>query len=192
MANRILLIGFLIFILIILLFIFNLARRGINILANPPVSLILFLSAKILAFVSCVFIPLGVLWPRLKWFSIHGYLSWLAPVLFITGCLLAIMSMKKLGDDLIFGLPEEDIKQLQTDGIYRVSRNPLYLGFFMIIVASCLSTPNPFNLAAGVFAISIHHIIILREEKFLIAKHGGKYKEYMKKTGRYLLVWSQT
>jgi len=187
MADRILFIGFLILVLLILTIIFKLARRGIYILANPPLNLIVFLFAKILAFVSCLFIPLGVLWPGLKWYSIQGYLSWLAPGLFVTGSLLAITAMKKLGDDLIFGLPEMGTNHLQTDGIYKISRNPLYLGFFMIIVSSWLSVPNPFNIGAGGIAIVIHHLIILKEEKFLLAKNGSEYLAYMRKTGRYLL-----
>jgi protein-S-isoprenylcysteine O-methyltransferase Ste14 len=187
MADMILFMGFLILVLLILTIIFKLASRGIHILANPPLNLIVFLCAKILAFVSCLFIPLGVLWPGLKWYSIPGYLSWLSPGLFVTGSLLAITAMKKLGEDLIFGLPDGDINHLQTGGIYKISRNPLYLGFFMIIVSSWLSVPNPFNLGAGGIAILIHHLIILKEEKFLLAKNGSEYWAYMRKTGRYLL-----
>ena len=188
MVDRFLFIGFVILSLLILTFIIRLARRGIHILANPPLNLFVFLSAKILAFVSCLFIPLGALWPEFKWYSIPGYLSWLAPALFVAGSLLAITAMKKLGDDLIFGLPGGGINHLQTDGIYKISRNPLYLGFFMIIGASWLSVPNPFNLGAGGIAIAIHHLIILKEERFLIAKNGSAYLAYMRKTGRYLLA----
>jgi protein-S-isoprenylcysteine O-methyltransferase Ste14 len=188
MADIILFIGFLILVLMILTVIIKLARRGIHILANPPINLIIFLFAKILAFVSCLFIPLGVLWPGLKWYSMQGYLFWLAPGLFVTGSLLVITAMKKLGDDLIFGLPDGSINHLQTDGIYKISRNPIYLGFFMIILASWLNVPNPLNIGAGSIAILIHHVIILKEEKFLFAKNGSAYLGYMRKTGRYLLV----
>ena len=187
MADRVLSIGFLILVLLIGTIIFRLARRGIHILANPPVNWIVFLFAKILAFVSCLFIPLGVLWPGLKWYSMPGSLSWLAPGLFVTGSVLAIAAMRKLGDDLIFGLPEKGGNHLRTDGIYKISRNPLYLGFFMILGSSWLSVPHPFNIGAGGIAILIHHVIILKEERFLIAKNGSKYLAYMRKTGRYLL-----
>jgi protein-S-isoprenylcysteine O-methyltransferase Ste14 len=187
MVDIILFIGFLILVLMILTVIIKLAIRGIHILANLPINLIIFLFAKILAFVSCLFIPLGVLWPGLKWYSIPGYLSWLAPGLFVTGGLLAITAMKKLGEDLIFGLPDGNINHLQTEGIYKISRNPLYLGFFMIIVSSWVNVPNPFNIGAGGIAILIHHLIILKEEKFLLAKNGSEYLAYMRKTGRYLL-----
>ena len=110
MVDKFLFIGFVILSLLILTFIIKLARRGIHILANPPINLFVFLFAKIMAFVSCLFIPLGVFWPGLKWYSIPGYLSWLAPVLFVAGSLLAISAMKKLGNDLIFGLPDEGYK----------------------------------------------------------------------------------
>jgi protein-S-isoprenylcysteine O-methyltransferase Ste14 len=186
MADKILFIGFLILVLLILTITVKLARRGIHFLADPPLNLTVFLLAKILALVSCLFIPLGVLWPELKWYSINGYLSWLAPALFVAGSLLAITAMKKLGDDLIFGLPERGINHLQTEGIYKISRNPLYLGFFMIIVSSWLSVPNPFNIVAGGIAIVIHHVIIVKEEKYLLAKNGSEYLAYMRKTGRYL------
>jgi len=187
MADMILFIGFLILLLLILTIIIKLVRRGIHILANPPLNLIVFLFAKILASISCLFIPLGVFWPDLKWYSINGYLSWLAPGVFVAGSLLAITAMKKIADDLIFGLPDGGINHLQTDGIYKISRNPLYLGFFMIILSSWLSVPNPFNILAGGIAIVIHHIIILKEEKYLLAKNGSEYLTYMRKTGRYLL-----
>ena len=186
MIDLFLFIGFMTLVVLILMFMNRLVQRGIHILANPPIRLPIFLSAKILAFVSCLFIPLAVLWPGLKWYAIPGYLSWAAPVLFLTGGLLAVTAMKKLGDDLIFGLPNGGIKHLQTEGIYKFSRNPLYLGFFMILVASWLSVPNPFNFVGGGIAIVIHHVIILKEERFLIAKNGSEYLAYMEKTGRYL------
>jgi protein-S-isoprenylcysteine O-methyltransferase Ste14 len=46
--------------------------------------------------------------------------------------------------------------------------------------------PNPFNIVAGGIAIVIHHVIILKEEKYLLAKNGSEYLAYMRKTGRYL------
>jgi len=95
MINMILFMGFIIWVLVILAVIIRLTRRGIHILANPPIHSIVFLSAKILSFVSCLFIPLGVLWPGMKWYSLPAYLSWLAPGLFVAGSLLAITAMKK-------------------------------------------------------------------------------------------------
>ncbi len=68
-----------------------------------------------------------------------------------------------------------------------ISRNPLYLGFILLILSSCLITPNPVNIIAAFIAIALHHMIILREESYLLTKLGNELHEYMKSTGRYLL-----
>lgn len=123
----------------------------------------------------------------MNWLPAVEWLPLLAMVLLCSGIVLATISMKKLGDDLIFGLPKGGISSLKTDGIFRFSRNPLYLGFILIILSSSMITPNPFNAAAGILAVVLHHLIILQEEKYLRSKLGKKYLDYCSKTGRYLL-----
>jgi len=185
MLDGIMFSGFLLFGLLIIVFIARLMKGGINVIANPPINTVAFITAKALAFSSCLFIPMGAVMPDLKWYSAYGFFPWLALVFFIPGVFIAVAAMKTLGDDLIFGLPEGDIKKLQTGGIFRISRNPLYLGFILIIIASCIYTPNPLNFAAGLGALTLHHMIVLKEEKFLIGRHGSVYIEYMGMTRRY-------
>lgn len=187
MLSSIILTAFIAFSIILVLFIIRILMRGISIFAKPPINPLAFITAKLCAFSSCFFIPAGILWPELRWFSTPEWLNLAALLLFFPGIVIAAIAMKKLGDDLVFGLPEESIKSLKTDGIFRFSRNPLYLGFILVILSSCLITPNPVNVAAAIIAIIIHHLIILREEDYLITKLGNEYHDYMKATGRYLL-----
>jgi protein-S-isoprenylcysteine O-methyltransferase Ste14 len=49
-----------------------------------------------------------------------------------------------------------------------------------------LITPNPNNFAVSGIAIVFHHMIVLREENYLLSKLGNEYLAYMKATGRYL------
>jgi protein-S-isoprenylcysteine O-methyltransferase Ste14 len=186
MLSKIILTAFITFSIILLLFIIRINIRGINILANPPINPVAFITAKICAFSSCFFIPAGILWLELISYSPPAWLNLLATVPFFSGIVIAITAMKKLDDDLIFGLPEGSIQSLKTDGIFRFSRNPLYLGFILLIISSCLITSNPINFATSGIAIALHHMIILREEKYLLSKFGNEYHAYMKATGRYL------
>lgn len=179
--------GFISFSIVLLLFVIRIVSRGISIVARPPINPLAFVTAKLCAFTSCFFIPAGIIWPELKWYAAPEWLGLAALLPFFSGIVIAAVAMKKLGDDLIFGLPEGPISSLKTDGIFRFSRNPLYLGFILLILSSCLITPNPFNFAAAPIAIVIHHRIILQEENYLILKIGNQYREYMKTTGRYLL-----
>ncbi len=160
--------------------------QGINIFAIPPIHPVAFITAKLCAFFSCSFIPAGILWPELAWYSPSAWLKWLTMVPFFFGIVIAIIAMKKLDNDLIIGLPEGSIQSLKTDGIFRFSRNPLYLGFILIILSSCVIAPNPVNFAVSGIAIAFHHMIVLREEDYLLSKLGDEYLAYMQTTRRYL------
>ncbi len=186
MLNKIILAAFIAFSIILVLFIARVIIRCINIFATPPINPMAFITAKICAFSSCFFIPAGILWPELRWYSFPALFNLLAMLPFFSGMVIAIIAMKKLDNDLIFGLPEGSVKSLKTDGIFRFSRNPLYLGFIPLMISSCLITPNPINFAASGIAIAFHHMIVLREENYLLSKFGNEYHAYMKRTGRYL------
>jgi protein-S-isoprenylcysteine O-methyltransferase Ste14 len=79
--------------------------------------------------------------------------------------------------------PEDEIV---TKGIYRISRNPMYVGEVLIytgIGIACVSWI--FLLTAIVAAIFCYHSI-LSEEHFCLSKYGNAYREYMNKTPRWI------
>jgi protein-S-isoprenylcysteine O-methyltransferase Ste14 len=76
---------------------------------------------------------------------------------------------------------------LATRGVYRVTRNPMYVGmvFLLLAWAVFLSAPLPF---AGpvVFALYITRFQILPEERILRAMFGEKYAAYAARVRRWL------
>ena len=86
--------------------------------------------------------------------------------------LFAIICMK---DSWRAGIPEKDQTKLVTNGIYKVSRNPAFLGFDF----------NPVNLICTLFAIIMLHLQMLQEEKYMEATFGEQYLEYKKQVFRY-------
>lgn len=71
-------------------------------------------------------------------------------------------------------------------GLYRISRNPLYVAYFVFFVGCALLTQSAVLLAfAIVFQISAHWII-RSEERWCIERFGDEYLCYMKKVRRYL------
>lgn len=187
MLSSIILTAFIAFSIILVLFMLRILIQGIGIFAKPPINSLAFITAKLCAFTSCFFIPAGILWPELRWFPTPEWLSLVTLLPFFFGIVITAIAMKKLGDDLVFGLPKGSITSLKTDAIFRFSRNPMYLGFILVILSSCMISPNPVNFAAAIIAITLHHMIILREEDYLLSKLGNEYHAYMKVTGRYLL-----
>ena len=84
------------------------------------------------------------------------------------------------------GIPEEDRTELVTDGIYAFSRNPAFLGFDLHYIGVLLMFCNLLTAAFTVFAVSMLHLQILQEERYLTATFGAEYLKYRHQVLRYL------
>ena len=74
-----------------------------------------------------------------------------------------------------------------ASGIYRVSRNPMYVGFLLTLTgwATWLSHPVPF-LFLPVFVTYMNRFQISPEERALSAKFGDDYDRYKQGVHRWL------
>ena len=86
----------------------------------------------------------------------------------------------------VVGFASPDQKGLNTAGIYRFSRNPMYVSYFICFVGMALLTQSwmLFGLVA-IFQISAHWII-LSEERWCLETFGAAYRQYMETVRRYL------
>ncbi len=76
--------------------------------------------------------------------------------------------------------------KLVTRGIYRWIRHPLYTIGSSFIVSFGMMVDNWFITAFGILAFILMASRTPKEEANLIEKFGDEYREYMKRTGRYL------
>jgi protein-S-isoprenylcysteine O-methyltransferase Ste14 len=76
---------------------------------------------------------------------------------------------------------------LVTDGPFRWSRNPMYLGFLLLLtgVAIVLGTVTPL-IAPALFALIADRWYIAFEERAMREKFGASYEGYMGRTRRWL------
>ena len=74
-----------------------------------------------------------------------------------------------------------------ASGIYRISRNPMYVGFLLALTgwAMFLSHPVAF-LFLPVFVAYMNRFQILPEERVLSAKFGDEYDRYKQNIRRWL------
>ncbi|MCB8964774.1 MAG: isoprenylcysteine carboxylmethyltransferase family protein [Bacteroidales bacterium] len=110
-------------------------------------------------------------------------------VLFLIGFTVQAIAYINLGLNLKFGIPDEaetNNTTLQVNGLYRFSRNPMYLGFFLMTIAACFYVPNPVVWALALFTIGVHHWIVLREEEFLKRAFGNAWVDYTLRVRRYV------
>lgn len=76
---------------------------------------------------------------------------------------------------------------LITDGVFRFSRHPMYLGFVLILlgIASLLGSLTPYVIVFG-FAIFMHIVFINFEEKKLEETFGEAWLQYKKKVRQWI------
>jgi protein-S-isoprenylcysteine O-methyltransferase Ste14 len=103
----------------------------------------------------------------------------------IIGLIFSAVSLMNLGKSTRLGLPSEKTV-FKVNGLYRISRNPMYVGFNLITISAMVYTLNWIVLILGIYSLTIYHVIILGEEKFMLIRFGEEYKSYKERVRRYI------
>lgn len=105
----------------------------------------------------------------------------------VCGVTVFVLSVLTMRDSWRAGVSEQEQTELVTGGIYRISRNPAFLGFDLVYIGILLMFFNSVLLVASVFAIGMLHLQIIKvEEPFLVSVFGAPYREYRLHVNRYL------
>ncbi|MHB8770492.1 MAG: methyltransferase family protein [Syntrophales bacterium] len=82
--------------------------------------------------------------------------------------------------------PTKEPNNLVTGGVYRVTRNPMYLGMLMILIGFPFVAGSLAGLIFPVFFfIFIDRVVIPKEEKVVERVFGDAYREYQSQTRRW-------
>ena len=105
---------------------------------------------------------------------------------FYVGLFSYIVGMT-MGYLAIYGFATTPINKPVTKGVFRYSRNPMYLGAFMLFIGiSLVSISWIYFLIALIWMILTHIMEVPVEESECIKKYGTDYVEYMKRTQKWL------
>lgn len=103
------------------------------------------------------------------------------------GAIAFIISVVTMSDSWRAGVPEKKETNLVTDGIYKISRNPAFLGFDLVYIGILLKFFNYVLFTVSIMAVILLHLQIVNvEEDFLIAEFGEEYLNYKKHVCRYI------
>ncbi len=160
-------------------------KRGIDVLGREPIGHKTYLVGKTCSVLCWAAMVLQALGAPLRWLPLPFSAEMASVVVMLLGFSIMFASYLRLGESLRFGTPREDIA-LKTTGIYALSRNPMYLSFYLTYLSSVLYTLNPFVLILGAIAAFVHHRIALAEESFLAKRFGKAYRAYASRVPRYL------
>ena len=118
-------------------------------------------------------------------FLISDIFELIGIIMISLGLILDFWGTVALGFNFRIELPKEETT-LITTGIYRLMRNPIVVGVFLLAFGSFLIIPTLFSFIFLVVNIITFDSKVRDEEKFLVKRFGEQFEEYSKKVGRYL------
>lgn len=151
-------------------------RDNPNVVAPPP---LVFLSGLIVGAILAWLFPSPILPKSVS--TVAGVLFALVGIFFIV---LPIAQMRRARTNVE---PWKPTTAIVDDGVYALSRNPIYLGMTLIYLGASFSF-NSFwflpPLALVLFVV--HNGVIVREEKYLTRKFGDEYLNYKRRVRRWI------
>ncbi|MGB7294825.1 MAG: isoprenylcysteine carboxylmethyltransferase family protein [Candidatus Aminicenantales bacterium] len=86
----------------------------------------------------------------------------------------------------IFNIASAPAERPVTNGVYKISRHPIYLSGFLMFAGVGIACASWVVLLLAVAWIVLWRILVPTEEKLLIEKYGDDYRDYMMRTPRWI------
>ena len=154
----------------------NHAQDTAGVIAPPP---LIFLSALAAGFVLSRRIGGGSLPPKVRLPLGAGAL--------VAGTSLMRSFVKAFGQANTPLDPYKPSEAIVTDGPYRLSRNPAYLGMTLTYMGIAVLSNSPVALVPLPIAVAVvDRGVIAREERYLERKFGAPYVEYKHRVRRWI------
>lgn len=106
----------------------------------------------------------------------------------LSGLVFFISSMITMKNSWRVGIDKNTKTELITNGLYKYSRNPAFVGFDLMFIGLFLTFPNIVTIFICFINILAIHSLILQEEKHLEGMLKEDYVVYRKQTPRYLFL----
>ena len=147
-----------------------------GVIAPPPV---LYVAALIVA------LMLHWFWPLAIFRAAH--VRWLGIAVVAVGLAVVIRVFHTLRAAGTTVDPRHPTTVIVTTGLFRFSRNPLYVGLTLMYLGLTLAFSTWWGLVLLVpLLLTMHRGVILREERYLDQTFGEPYRKYCSRARRYL------
>lgn len=130
------------------------------------------------------FMPVYIVTGMLAWFYPPFLSIKLGTIWFWIGLLLAIIGMLLLVVSIV-DYAKAPAGELIQNGIYRYSRNPMYLAYGFIYISIGILTASWLYLLIAFIRQYTEYIMILSEERWCLEQFGKAFQAYMDSTRRY-------
>ena len=114
----------------------------------------------------------------------------LAATLAVVGVALALAGIREFraAHTTVNPMQPEQAAAMVTSGVYRFTRNPMYLGMFCLLVAwaAWLGRLAPFLAVLPAFVLYMNRFQIRPEERALEQNFGAAFREYAARVRRWI------
>lgn len=112
--------------------------------------------------------------------------SWVGVAFCLAGVCFFAWAIVSFGRSFRVGLDEDNPGSLVTTGAFSISRNPIYVAFFLVLLGIFLVFASEVFLVALIAAALLFSRQIRLEEKSLSKVYGQEYERYKANVRRYL------
>ena len=135
-------------------------------------------------------LALGAAWPlaspppaALRWLRMAG------AAIVATGLALDVAAMLVMRRARTNILPHRGADRLVTDGVFALTRNPIYVGNTLLLAGLGVALPSAWMAAGALLAaLLVDRLAIRREERHLSARFGPAYADYVARVPRWIGV----
>lgn len=141
-----------------------------------------------LAFVALVVHAFAPQWERYLLpadFLMHQTTLWIGLVLLHASLVLVLVAQAQMARSWRVGFDEKAKTELVTGGLFRYSRNPVFVGMLLTMLGLFLVLPNALTLLAATLTWTVLQIQVRMEEAYLMNAQGEPYMAYMKRVRRW-------
>jgi protein-S-isoprenylcysteine O-methyltransferase Ste14 len=97
-----------------------------------------------------------------------------------------VIAQYQMGDSWRIGIDQDHTTLLVHRGLFRISRNPIFVGMITTLLGLFLVIPNAVTLVILVTGVAVIAIQVRLEEAYLFELHGDDYAKYRRRVRRWL------
>jgi protein-S-isoprenylcysteine O-methyltransferase Ste14 len=150
-----------------------------SVITRPPV---LYLAGLLLGFALDRVLPLPLGLP------VTAVMQWIAGGgLILIGVAIVSAGIRNFSRAATPFRSDQPVRALVTNGIHGWSRNPIYVGMFLVYAGIAIAARSSWILILALpLAITLRYGIVAREEAYLERHFGDAYRDYKARVHRWL------
>ena len=121
----------------------------------------------------------------IHWFERTG-IKLTGIILLFVSLVWTVLAQAQMGNSWRIGIDTEHRTELVRSGVFKISRNPIFVGMMVTLLGLFLIIPNVVTLIILLVGVILIGIQVRLEEEYLTRTHGDRYIEYRRNVRRWI------